>query len=151
LLPYLDAHWQEYVQRSGFRGPEDDAYPPGAGVGRRPGAADGTELEHVRREVLDADGGGAELAILTCLYGAESIRNPDLAAATAAAVNDWQIAEWLEPEPRLRASVVVPIGQPSLAARELDRVGAHPGFVQVLLPVRSARPYGTREYASVFD
>src|SRR5262249_12503968 len=31
------------------------------------------------------------------------------------------------------------------------RVGGHPGFVQVLLPVRSARPYGTREYAPVFD
>jgi hypothetical protein len=150
LVPYLDPHWQEYVQRSGFKGPEDDDYPPGIGVGRRAGAAGGTQLEHVRREVLEVDG-GADLAILTCLYGCDSIRNPDLAAATAAAVNDWQIAEWLEPEPRLRASVVVPIGQPALAAREIDRVGGHAGFVQVLLPVRCARPYGTREYGPVFD
>jgi predicted TIM-barrel fold metal-dependent hydrolase len=146
LLPYLEPHWQEHVRRSGWKGPDDDAYPPGSAVAGPRGA--GTSLDDVRAAVLEDDGARA---VLTCAYGVDAIRNPDFAAAIAAAVNDWQLAEWLEPEPRLRGSVVVPIVEPGLAAREIDRVGGHPGFVQVLLPVRSARPYGTRGYAPVFD
>src|ERR671937_155988 len=46
-----------------------------------------------------------------------------------AAVNDWLVAEWLDKEPRLRASVVVPTRVPDMAAREIDRLGDHPGFV----------------------
>jgi predicted TIM-barrel fold metal-dependent hydrolase len=69
----------------------------------------------------------------------------------AAAVNDWLIAEWLEKEPRLRASLVVPTHVPEMAAREIDRVGGHPGFVQVLLPVRSEAPYGNRRYLPIFE
>jgi predicted TIM-barrel fold metal-dependent hydrolase len=133
------------VRRSGWSGPDDDAYPPGSPVAGPRGA--GTTLDDVRSAVL-RDG---VRAVLTCSYGADSIRNPDFAAAVAAAVNDWQLAEWLEPEPRLRGSVVVPMVDPELAAREIDRIGGHAGFVQVLLPVRSARPYGTRGYAPVFD
>jgi len=149
LLPHLSAHWQEWIHRSGLKGPDDDAYPPPANaVSQRPGCSPGTELDHVRRDVLDH---GAELAVLTCLYEPGTLRNPDLAAALASAVNDWQIEAWLDAEPRVRASVVVPASQPALAAAEIDRVGAHPGFVQVLLPVRSAHPYGTRQYHPLFD
>jgi predicted TIM-barrel fold metal-dependent hydrolase len=69
----------------------------------------------------------------------------------AAAVNDWLVAEWLEKEHRLRASVVVPTHVPDMAAQEIDRVGGHPGFVQVLLPVRSEAPYGNRRYLPIFE
>ncbi|HEX4518634.1 MAG TPA: amidohydrolase family protein [Gaiellaceae bacterium] len=148
LLPYLDAHWQEYVSRSAFKGPEDTAYPPGAPTTRRPGASEGSELAQVRDEVLGEE---LELAILTCVYGADSIHNPYLAAAMAGAVNDWQIENWLDGEPRVRGSVVVPAAQPELAAAEIDRVGAHPGFVQVLLPVRSNAPYGTRAFHPLYE
>jgi predicted TIM-barrel fold metal-dependent hydrolase len=89
---------------------------------------------------------GIEAGILCCAYEVDSIHNPDAAAALARAVNDWQIAEWLGPEPRLRASIVVPSQIPALAAQEIDRVGGHPGFVQVFLPVRSQHPYGSRLY-----
>jgi uncharacterized protein len=147
LIPYLDAHWQEYVTRSAFKGPEDTAYPPNAPTTRRPGAAAGTELGQIRSEVL---GDATELAILTCIYGADSIHNPYLAAAIAKAVNDWQIEQWLDPEPRLRGSIVVPATQPELAEIEIDRVGGHPGFVQVLLPVRSYQPYGTRQFHPIY-
>jgi hypothetical protein len=147
LVPYLDTHWQEYVERSGFTGPDNDSYPPNAPTSRRPGTAAGTSLEQIRGEALTGDG----LAILTCLYGADSVHNPYLAVALAQAANDWQVAEWLEPEPRLRASIVVPASQPELAAGEIDRVGSHPGFVQVLLPVRSSQPYGTLHFRPVFE
>jgi uncharacterized protein len=45
----------------------------------------------------------------------------------------------------------VPNHFPDLAAREIDRVGSHPGFVQVALPVRAEAPYGNRRYLPIFD
>ena len=69
---------------------------------------------------------GVQLAILSCDYGVESVRNPDAAAALAAAVNDWQLAEWLEPEPRLRAAIVVAAQQPAAALAELERCAGDP-------------------------
>lgn len=66
-----------------------------------------------------------------CLVGAGGQLNLEYGAALARAINDWQIEEWLEPEPRLRASIVVAYEDGELAAREIDRLGEHPGFVQV--------------------
>jgi predicted TIM-barrel fold metal-dependent hydrolase len=103
----------------------------------------------LREQVLDP--WDVEYAILNCAFAADSIHNPDSAAAMSAATNDWQVAEWLEKEPRLRASLVVPSQQPALAAQEIDRLGDHPGFVQVFLPVRSAFPYGNRIYHPLFE
>ena len=88
--------------------------------------------------------------ILNCAYAVDSLHNPDAAAALASAVNDWLAAEWLAHEPRLRASLVVPSQYPELAAREIERLGGHPGFVQVFLPVRSAAPYGNRCFHPLF-
>lgn len=155
LFPYLTEHWREYITQSAFKGPAENPYPPKAPTSVRPdlrdpvGAEAGSTLQHLRDHVLDPL--GLEVAILNCAYAVESIHNPDAAAALARAVNDWHIAEWLEPEPRLRASIVVPSQQPAMAAAEIDRVGGHPGFVQVYLPVRSASPYGNRSYHPVFE
>jgi predicted TIM-barrel fold metal-dependent hydrolase len=81
----------------------------------------------------------------------DSLHNPDAAIAFARAVNDWQINEWLEKDSRLRASIVVPIQLPDEAAKEIDRVAGHPGFVQVALPVRTERPLGSRLYHPVWQ
>lgn len=148
LFPYLTEHWREYVTQSAFRGPVDTAWPSGAPTSGARGA--GTTLEDVRRGALDA-GDGVEAAILCCTYAADSIHNPDTAAAMARAVNDWQAEHWLRPEPRLRASVVVTPQQPAMAAEEIRRVAGTPGFVQVVLPVCSAMPYGNRAYLPIFE
>jgi len=79
------------------------------------------------------------------------VHHPDAAAALASAVNDWLIAEWLDKDPRFRASMVVPSQLPELAAREIDRVGEHPGFVQVYLPVRAQHPYGSRLFRPMWE
>jgi predicted TIM-barrel fold metal-dependent hydrolase len=150
LFPYLSEHWREYTRTSAFKGPVDTAYPPNAPTTRKPGAAgSGTTLEEIQTQVLDP--WSVEVGILNCAYAVDSLHNPDTAAAMAAAANDWLIAEWLDKEPRLRASVVVPTRVPDMAAREIDRVGSHPGFVQVLLPVRSEAPYGHRRYLPIFE
>ena len=172
LYPFLPEFWVEHIDNTLFKGPTEFYYPANSPIVARPGSrptgadaeaplagrsggvlAAGTppasNVRLVREQVLDAD--GLEAAILTPPYPIDSLHNPDAAVAFASAVNDWQIAEWLDKEPRLRASIVVPIQIPQLAAREIDRVGGHPGFVQVILPVRTQHPLGSRLYHPVWE
>ena len=74
----------------------------------------------MRSQALDRQ--NVELAILNCAYAVDGIRNRS-GAAVASAVNDWLIAEWLDKEPRLRASIVVTPQYPDLAVKEIDRAG----------------------------
>ncbi len=151
LEPYLDDHWREVIATSQFAGPTDQAHPPNLATSRRedlpPDA--GRTLAALRDQLLDPS--GAQLAILSCDYGVEAVRNPDAAAALAAAVNRWQAAEWLDDEPRLRAAIVVPVGQPAAAVAEIERWAPDRRFVAVYLPVRSAIPYGNRMWWPVWE
>jgi len=154
LFPYLPPYWIEHVRQSVFKGPSESYYPAKAPVTARPGSAlpdrpAGSSLDLLREQVLDPL--AIDVAILNCLYAIDSLHNPEAAVAFASAVNDWQIAAWLDREPRLRASIVVPVQLPELVAREIARVGGHPGFVQVLLPVRSAHPYGSRLFRPLWE
>src|SRR5207253_2111511 len=92
-----------------------------------------------------------ERAVLNCYYALDSLRHPDWAAAMVSALNDWLIAEWLDKDPRLVASLNVPARSPKDMVREIERVGDHPGFVQVLMPVRSDRLYGQRVWHPVYE
>jgi uncharacterized protein len=132
LFPYLPKHWVEHIKQSAFKGPTDRYYPKNVVAG--------ATLEEL------AARSQPERLILNCTYAIDGLHNPDAAIAFAGAVNDWLIAEWLEQDDRLRASLVVPIQMPDAAAREIARVGRHPGFVQVLLPVRTQHPLGSRLY-----
>jgi uncharacterized protein len=157
LLPYLPPFWREYVEQSQFKGPNDDAYPPhtAAPITARPdfvppdGRPAGADLGMMQSQALDA--WNVEFGLLNCTYSSDSVHNPDLSLALCGAVNDWQLEHWLQPEPRLRASMVVPARHPELAAHEIDRLGDQPSFVQVLLPVRSEAPYGNRRYHPIYE
>ena len=153
LFPYLSDYWRETITQTAFNGPPDTPYPPHAPTTARPGSAPpegppGSDLPTLVAQALDP--WGTAVGILNCAYGIESIHNPDAAAALAAATNDWHRAEWLDHEPRLRASILVPSRQPEAAAAEIARIGRDPGFVQVYLPVRSERPYGDRAYHPLY-
>ena len=154
LYPYLPDHWCDHCEESGFFGPDANDYPEGAPTSTRPEITEPSEdrpqsdLALLREHALDP--WGVQYGILTCAYRVQSVHNEDLAAALASAVNDWQIEHWLDPEPRLRGSLIVPSQNPGLAAREIERLGNHPGFVQVMLPVRSQAPYGNRRYHPIY-
>lgn len=155
LFPYLPDLWREHMTQTLFKGAVDSSYPKNAPTTARPGSLPedgspaGSSLDLLRSQVLDPL--AVEYGILDCGYPIDSIHNPDAAVALARAVNDWQIAEWLDRDSRLRASVVIPSQIPQLAAAEIDRVGDHPGFVQVCLPVRSPHPYGSRIYHPMWE
>lgn len=154
LFPYLSEYWREQIRQTGFKGAGETSYPGGMDTTARPGTKPasgpaGSDLALLRQQALDP--WNTQVGILTCAYAVESIHNPDAAAAMASAVNDWLIAEWLDKEPRLRASIVVPTQQPEMAAREVERIGGHPGFVQVYLPVRAEAPYGNRRYLPLLE
>jgi predicted TIM-barrel fold metal-dependent hydrolase len=150
LRPHLSAQWIEFIEERAIGDPfgVPVAYPPHLPTTSRPdlrpadGRPAGSDVALLREHVLDPL--DVDFAVVTCSYGIDSIRHPDFAAALASAVNDWLVAEWLDREPRLRASIVVPARHPDQMVREIRRCGADPRFVQVHLPVRSDRPYGNR-------
>lgn len=147
LYPYLPDYWLDYCKESAFVGPDAADYPAQIPTSVRPGASATPPLAEIQEKALN----GAEIGILNCAYRVQSVRNEELAVALATAVNRWQVEEWLEQDARLRASIVVPSQNPALAAAEIERWGDHPGFVQVILPVRSEAPYGNRRYDPIFE
>jgi len=149
LLPYLPPYWREQVTVRGIDGLDLSSYPLGAPVSARadwriPGGKPGSDLGTLRRHVLD--GFGARAAILHCLYGIPALFNRHFASALATALNDWIAAEWLDPEPRFRASIVVAPQDPAGAAEEIGRRAADPRFVQVLLLAAGDAPLGHAQY-----
>ena len=154
LLPYLGEHWHVYLAESAFVGPNANDYPAANPVSaaeetKPETGPPGSDFDLLSRHVFDD--AGADIAILTCGFRAGSVHNQDLAADLASAVNDWQIEHWLDRESRFRGSIVVSNQNPVRAAAEIERVGDHPGFVQVMLPVRGDAPYGNLRYDPIYE
>ncbi|MHB2000770.1 MAG: amidohydrolase family protein [Solirubrobacteraceae bacterium] len=157
LEPYLAPHWMEYFVSRGWTEPVglELVYPRNAPFTCRPewrprdGARPASSVQLMRDQLLDPL--DVDRAVLSCYHSLESLRHPDAAPALASAINDWLIAEWLERDPRLAASIVVAGHDAAPVAREIDRVGSHPGFVQVLMPARTARLYGDRQWNPAYE
>ncbi len=153
LYPYLSSRWREHIETFGIHGPaggyyprfmdhREDARPPS---GRR----SGSEVAFSRSDFLDPY--NVAHAMLIPLTPAARTLNLDLGAALASAVNDWQVAEWLDPEPRLRASIAVSPEDPFTAAAEVERCGKDKRFVQVFMPGRTQEPLGRRKYWPIYE
>lgn len=154
LFPYLPDRWVDYINESGVTTIEPNYYPTGSPLSARPGsepsgAPPGSDIDLLREQLLDP--WNIRYAMLNCVYGVQLIQNEEWAAAMARGLNDWQAAEWLEKDERLRGSITVSTRNPETAAREIERLGQHPGFVQVLLLVRSEMPYGERYYWPIYE
>jgi uncharacterized protein len=154
LRPFLSARWQEFLDTSRFLASPAaaNAYPPGAPTSFLAGTAGGSMEDQIARTtaaVLDQP--GALFGVLNLYYGIDVLRHPDWAQALTMAVNDWLVESWLSRDRRWRGSLQVQARYPVMAAEEIDRLGSHPGFVQVLLPVRSEVPYGNRSYDPLYE
>jgi predicted TIM-barrel fold metal-dependent hydrolase len=145
LLPHFDEYWREHVLARGLEREnfQISAYPPEAPSNVRPGWKPvGADLATVQAQALDAF--GTKYAICNVLHGAPIMFSEDMAAAFCRAINNWVAAEFLDRDPRLRASILVPIHSPDLAAQEIERLAGDARFVQVLLLVMAEMPLGRR-------
>ena len=153
---YLSARWRRYSETYGSRpqypgagyprlhpsASRDDSWPPDGG---RPGS----DLAFMQQQLLDE--WGIEYGILNPLYGAGGRHNPEYAAALCQALNLWQVEKWLDPEPRLRGSMVVPYEAGELAAKEIDRCAQDSRFAQILLIARTEELLGRRKYWPMYE
>jgi predicted TIM-barrel fold metal-dependent hydrolase len=155
LMPYLDPYWRDqlvnrHIDKYSFA---LTSYPPGSPLSARPDwrAPSGQpagDVEAIRRHALDPF--GTRFAICNTLHGAVALFNEDMAAALCAAVNDWVAKELLDREPRLRASILVPMHNPARAAAEIERVAEDRRFVQVLLPAMGEALLGRRMFWPIY-
>jgi predicted TIM-barrel fold metal-dependent hydrolase len=150
LLPYLEPHWQRYITDYDF-GPELLHFPyPKVFMTRKADYMVAPSLQTMRAELLDKE--QVDIGILTGSYYFSALpNNYELTTAVATAYNNWQIDNYLNPEPRLRGSVHVVADDPEAAAREIDRVAEHPQIVQVFLPIVNDRSYGEPRYLPIFE
>ena len=119
-----------------------DAYPPEGGT-------QGSSLSFMQQQHLDPN--NVALGVLCPLKTGQGLRNQDLSAALATAINDWQIAEWTGKDSRLKGSVVVANEDGPAAAAEIRRRAGDKNFVQVLLLSRNVEPLGQRRYWPIYE
>jgi predicted TIM-barrel fold metal-dependent hydrolase len=144
LMPYMDDYWRDYVANAGLilsptitaAYPASDPPPP-------------QDLDALREQVLDP--WGLRHAVLTCVSAFDASRNAYFEAALCKAINDWLATEWLARDERLRASIVVSTLDAEAAVQEIERIGSQPGFVQVLLPIRTDARWGQRRFHELHE
>ena len=74
----------------------------------------------------------------------------DMADAFCRALNDWLVKEWLDKDPRLRGSIVIPVQSVEKAVAEIERCASDRRFVQVLMLVMGDMPLGKRAYWPIY-
>jgi predicted TIM-barrel fold metal-dependent hydrolase len=153
LFPYLEPHWREMAIVRGMDELNSISYPDNSPLTCRPDWRPATgkpaaDIDRVRREALDPF--GTSIAIANCLFGVQLLFSEDLAAGFARAVNNWMVKEWLDREPRLRASIVVAPQNPELAVEEIERCAKDHRFVQILLLAMGATPLGKRSHWPIY-
>ncbi len=149
LLPYMDDYWRDAFVSRGIDGMDMASYPPGTPLAcradwrparGRPAADPATVLSQ------SLDRFGTRFAICNPLSGAQVAVSETMAAALCRAINDWVAAEYLDRDPRFRASILVPPQSPELAAEEIERLAGDRRFVQVMIPVAVEMMLGRRYY-----
>jgi predicted TIM-barrel fold metal-dependent hydrolase len=156
LMPFLPDFWRDqfenrHIDRLAFT---MTSYPPNSPLSgrpdwRTPDGKPGGGLDLIRKNLLEPF--GLRFAICNMLHGAIALYNEDMAAAIVSAVNDWTAKNLLDPEPRLRASILLPMHNPETAVTEIERLAHDRRFVQVLVPAMGDMLLGKRIYWPVYE
>ena len=154
LLPYMSEYWKHSFVDRGLDGFDMMSYPLGAPITCRPdwrvpGERPGGSLSKMREHALDRF--GLDVAICNPLTGGQVAVSESMGAAICSAVNDWIVEHWLDKEPRLRASIVVPPQSPTMAVEEIERLAGDRRFVQVLLPAACELMLGRSYYWPIYE
>jgi uncharacterized protein len=153
LFPYLDEYWHDSFVERGIPGFEANAYPPNSPLSVRPewkgqGGRAATDVFQLVAQLFDR--WEPRFAICNCLYGVELIFSEDMAAAVARGINDWIAKEWLDRDPRLRASIVIPTQNVEFAVDEIERCAKDMRFVQVQMLAMQESPLGRRHWWPIY-
>jgi hypothetical protein len=153
LAPYLDDFWRDSIEERGIAFLDSISYPPNAPLtvradwrGKHGSAA--SKPGHLCEVVCGKL--GADIAILNCIYGVQLGFNEDMARAFARALNDCIAKEWLDRDPRLRASIVLPMQSVEYAVEEIERRAPDRRFVQVLVLAMQEVPLGRRSFWPIY-
>jgi hypothetical protein len=160
LKPYMPARCWEVLatygsrRRHGMLGYEP--YPKSAPRACRrdawpeDGGPPGSNLDLIRKQYLDRY--GIEAAMMGPLgVSGQGELNPNLAAALASAINDWQREHFTRPEPRLRSGIVVPDDDAEASVREIERCAPDAAYAHVFMLTRSLEPAGNRRYWPIYE
>src|SRR5262245_10333614 len=152
LSAQMDEFWRDTVEVRGIDVWDSMAYPANAPFTVRPdwrqARADTTAA---RLAAATLDRFGFAHGILQCLFPVQTFRDENLGAAFARASNDWIRREWLDKDPRLRASVVLPIQSPARSVEEIERLAGDHRFVQVLVLAMGEAPLGKSRYWPIYE
>ncbi len=155
LRPYMEKRWWDYMQSFGIRSRHDaDMAPYLRPMAARadsipPSGMPGSDPEFTRIQHLDTY--GIETAILNNVpaqvWHIGGNQPLEYSAALLRANNDWAMDAWFGSDPRWRSSICPPVEDGLAAVEEIDRCLAQSDrFVQVLVPMRTQRPFGHYKY-----
>lgn len=154
LVRRLPSPWDEHYTTFGTRVP-GLSYPRLRNGGMRvdawpEGGFPGSDLSLTRTQLLDEYGidVGILIPLASHAWGAEA---RGFAGALCATGNDWIAEEWLDREPRLRATIDIPFEHPDLAVREIERRAGDPRFVQVLVSGNGEAQMGDAKYWPIYE
>ena len=147
LEPYVAADFREALKQGMGAGP-GQGYANPFGVDRRDASCNDPKqvaIDHLDKYgisygVLQPPGLGVSLT-----------HNIEVGSALAQAWNEWQIAEWLEADPRYLGSICVNTSDPKRAVELIRQYGAHPQMKQVIVSGESVDLYGHRRYFPIFE
>ena len=161
LAPYLPPVHRQPVEEWGFSR-IDTGFPYTSGsvtrtwqtrTGWRPqdDGELGSDLDVMRRNLFDEL--GIDIAILNNLQLPVAFMrgSHELGMAMATAYNTQLVERWLEPEPRLRGSLIVSLDNPRHAVGEIERLGNHPQVVQVCLPTSVDIQFGEPRLRPIWE
>ena len=153
VFPFLSQRWREHLETYGMRGYSGAGYPrfQNRRIDSDPpsGRKSGSDVGFLGQQLLDEN--NIVYGIMNPLVPIGRQLNAEFEAALATAVNDWLVAEWLDKEPRLRSSIIIPFEHADLAVAEIRRRVADKRFVQVQFSGRPAEPMGRRKYWPIYE
>lgn len=155
LVPYLPEPYKSWIAQGAWRGfSQPFAYTsPGNGnradVRSADGSASVSDYSVMRKQLLDPY--DLTYAVLTGYFYPTGLKlQYGLGSALAAAYNDYVLENWISKDKRFIGSIQINARDPEAAAREIDRMAAHPQIRQVMLPVVDDIAYGHPMYKPIF-
>lgn len=132
-----------YPRMSPGNGQRMDAWPPD-------GTHPGSDLPFMQLQLLDKFNVAYGL-LAPLVGGAAAERNVDFGAAMSTAVNEWQLARFCDPDPRLKGAVQINMEHEKAAIAEIEARAGDRRFAQVNIPPRSIEPLGRRRYWPILE